>query len=215
MSSISPQLVVVQKPMRADARRNRERVLEAAKECFARDGSDAQMDDMAAAAGVGVGTVYRHFATKDALIQALADEHFARMAENARTALEIDDPWEGFSTFVRTGTELFASNRGLGQFTADRPEVMKSAAERAGRELGFFDSVEQLIARAQKAHALRPDFVLEDVPAIMCALSALQVSRGAYANWRRVLEFVLAGLQTDGAGAELPRVDERIPRVKL
>ena len=65
------------KPIRADARRNRERVLDAARACFARSGKEAQIDEVAAAAGVGVGTVYRHFATKEALVAALAAEHFA------------------------------------------------------------------------------------------------------------------------------------------
>ncbi len=72
------------KPLRADARRNRERVLEAAREIFGRDGIEAQVDDIAACAGVGVGTVYRHFATKDALVQALAAKYFEGEDEIAR-----------------------------------------------------------------------------------------------------------------------------------
>ncbi len=202
------------RPMRADARRNHERVLEAAKTCFGREGTEAQMDAIAAAAGVGVGTVYRHFATKEELVKALADEHFARMAENARTALEIEDPWEAFSTFMREGAELFASNRALAQFSTDRPELMKGAALACDREHAFFDTVEELIVRAQTAGVLRADFELEDVPATLCALGGLQVSGNAYANWRRLLEFVLAGLHSPGAAAELPPVGERLPRVK-
>ncbi len=209
-----PATVEAPKAMRADARRNHERVLEAAKECFARDGADAQIDDVAAAAGVGVGTVYRHFATKDALVRALADEHFARETQLARVALEIEDPWEAFCTFMRGGAELFADNRVLGQFAADRPGLMKEAALACDLEHGFFDAVERLIVRAQKAGALRKDFELEDVPATMCALSGLQVSRGAYTNWRRVLEFVLAGLRAPATGPKLPPVGERIPRAK-
>jgi AcrR family transcriptional regulator len=215
--SVTPQplhAAVVTRPMRADARRNRERVLGAAKQCFARDGADAQMDDVANAAGVGVGTVYRHFATKDALVRALADEHFALETEIARAALEIEDPWEAFCTFMREGAELFAANRALAQFTADRPDVMKDAALACDLELGFFDTVDELISRAQRAHALRSDFELEDVPAIMCALGGLQVSRGAYANWRRVFEFVLEGLHVAGDTATLPPVGERLPRAQ-
>src|SRR5437868_4748432 len=64
------------KPIRADARRNHERVLDAARVCFARAGTEAQIDEVAAVAGVGVGTVYRHFETKEALVAALAAEHF-------------------------------------------------------------------------------------------------------------------------------------------
>ena len=77
------------RPMRADARRNRERVLDAAREIFGKEGIEAQIDDVAACAGVGVGTVYRHFATKDALINALAADYFAGECEIATSALDL------------------------------------------------------------------------------------------------------------------------------
>jgi AcrR family transcriptional regulator len=198
------------KPIRADARRNRERVLDAARECFAKDGMDAQMDDIAARAGVGVGTVYRHFATKEALVEALATGYFEREGKLAREALELSDPWQAFSTFIRSGAELMSVNRALAQVSADRPEVMRDAAVAADEEFGFFGLVETLIDRAKRAGALRRDFELEDVPAIMCSLGALQISRGAYANWRRLLEIVLDGLRAPG-GSELPRVTTRLP----
>ena len=199
------------KPLRADARRNRERVLEAARECFGRDGIEAQIDDVAACAGVGVGTVYRHFATKDALIDALAADYFAGEAELATAGLDVEDPWEGFSGFIRQGAELLAANRALAQISADRPEVMKDAAIVADTELGFFGTIETLIDRAKAAGVLRQDFQLEDIPAIMCSLGALQISRGAYANWRRVLEMVLDGCHAAG-GSDLPPVTARLPR---
>src|SRR5262247_2909084 len=72
----------VTRPLRADARRNRERVLEAARACFREDGSNAQMDDVASRAGVGVGTVYRHFPDKAALLEALISERFREFAED-------------------------------------------------------------------------------------------------------------------------------------
>lgn len=199
------------RPLRADARRNRERVLEAARQIFGRDGIEAQIDDVAACAGVGVGTVYRHFATKDALIDALAADYFAGEAELATAALDVADPWEGFSGFVRKGAELLAVNRALAQISADRPEVMKEAAVKADAELGFFGTIETLIERAQAAGVLREDFQLEDIPAVMCSLGALQISRGAYANWRRVLEMVLDGCHTC-SGSDLPPLTARLPR---
>jgi AcrR family transcriptional regulator len=201
----------VPKPIRADARRNRERVLDAARACFARVGKEAQIDEVAAAAGVGVGTVYRHFATKEALVAALAAEHFAGEARIAQAALEIEDPWQAFSTFVRQGAELTAENRALAQIAADRPEVMQDAALAAEDELGFFGTIQTLIDRAKAAGELRADFELEDIPAVMCSLGALQISRGAYANWRRLLEIMLEGLHGPGS-AELPPVKERLPR---
>jgi AcrR family transcriptional regulator len=201
----------VSRPLRADARRNRKRVLEAAQVCFARDGIDAQMDDIAACAGVGVGTVYRHFATKEALIEALATDYFETQCELAREALEVEDPWEAFSGFVRRGAGLMADSRALPQVMADRPEMMKNAAIAADAELGFLGMIETLIARAKQGGVLRDDFELEDIPAIMCSLGSLQVSKGAYANWRRVLEMVLDGMRAPGS-SDLPALVERLPR---
>ena len=83
-----------ERPLRADARRNRERILEAARYACAEHGSSVQMDDVARRAGVGVGTVYRHFPTKDALIEALVCEKMLTTTQNIRVALEIADPWE-------------------------------------------------------------------------------------------------------------------------
>jgi AcrR family transcriptional regulator len=169
------------------------------------------MDDIAACAGVGVATVYRHFETKEALIEGLAAEHFSSEVAVAQVALEIDDPWEAFSTFIRKGAEVMADNRALAQVSADRPEVMRDAAVDADVRLGFFGMLETIIARAKDAGALRADFELEDIPAIMCSLGSLQVSRGAYANWRRVLEIVLDGLRAPGTN-ELPPVATLLPR---
>ena len=199
------------KPMRADARRNRERVLQAARECFGHDGLEAQMDDIAARAGVGVGTVYRHFATKEALVEALAAKYFEGENAIASAALEIDDPWEAFTSFIRNGAELLSQHRALAQISADQPEVMLAAAVAASVQLGFFDTIEALIDRAKRAGRLRPDFELEDVPGIMCSLGALQINPGKQANWRRLLEIVIDGLR-EPAGHELPPIRERLPR---
>ena len=155
---------LTERPMRADARRNRERVLDAALHCFAADGLEAQMDDVASRAKVGVGTVYRHFPTKDALLEALADDYFARQAEAARAALEVEDPWEAFSGYVHRASDILGENRALAQVLRDRPGMMGTAALRAAEELGFFETLATLIDRAQTAGALRPDFRLEDIP---------------------------------------------------
>ena len=199
------------KPLRADARRNRKRVLDAAQECFAKDGMQAQIDDIAECAKVGVGTVYRHFPTKEALVETLAADYFARQAQEAEAALEVADPWQAFSGYMRTAADILAENRALAQVSTDRPEMMKDAAQAADVEFGFFGTLEQLIGRAQKAGVLRTDFQLEDIPAIMCSLGSLQVSRGAYANWRRVLEMVLDGLHAADA-EDLPPVTAKLPR---
>src|SRR5438874_9446076 len=86
--------ISVGRALRADARRNREAVIAAAKKLFADQGLDAQMPDVARVANVGVGTVYRHFPTKDELIASLVAERFERLAEKAREGLEAEDAWE-------------------------------------------------------------------------------------------------------------------------
>ncbi|HEV7459289.1 MAG TPA: TetR/AcrR family transcriptional regulator [Solirubrobacteraceae bacterium] len=189
---------LTERPMRADARRNRERVLDAAAHCFSADGLQAQMDEIAGRAKVGVGTVYRHFPTKDALIEALADEYFAHQAEAARAALEVEDPWEAFSGYVRQASEILGDNRALAEVIRDRPGMMGDAALRAAEELGFFDTLSVLIDRAQEAGALRQDFRLEDIPLIMCALGSLQTTHGAYSSWRRSRAIILDGLRAPG-----------------
>src|SRR5690349_24529453 len=88
------------RPLRADAERNRARILAAAAEVFADRGLDASLDDIAAAAGVGVGTVYRRFPDKDALIDALFEVKIDRARALATEALEFEDPWEGFVFFI-------------------------------------------------------------------------------------------------------------------
>jgi AcrR family transcriptional regulator len=189
--------------MRSDAVRNRARVLDAARELFGRDGLDAQMDEIAASAGVGVGTVYRHFATKEALLDALAADYFAGQNEMALRALEIEDPWQGFASYVRNGAELMAGSRALAQVAADRPELMERAASAANEEYGFFSTVERVVSRARDAGELRSDFELADIPSIMCSVGALAISPKSAANWRRMLAFVLDGLHGEGSG-ELP-----------
>jgi AcrR family transcriptional regulator len=199
---------LTERPRRADARRNRERVLDAALHCFSTDGLRAQMDDVACRAKVGVGTVYRHFPTKDALIEALADDYFARQAEAARAALDVEDPWKAFSGYVHRASDILGENRALAQVLRDRPEMMAAAAIRAADEVGFFDTLTTLIDRAKDAGALRKDFRLEDVPLIMCSLGSLQTSHGEYAAWRRQRAIMLDGLRAPGSE---PLPDEPVP----
>src|SRR5438477_6854756 len=105
----------VERVLRADARRNRERVLEAARRCMAREGLDAQIEEIARTAGVGIGTVYRHFPTKEHLVEALALARFERLAELAREALESDEPWAGFEQFIRTAAMIQSEDRSLSE----------------------------------------------------------------------------------------------------
>src|SRR5438552_9355835 len=114
---------VVERVLRADARRNHEAVIAAAKKLFADEGLDAQMPDVARAAKVGVGTVYRHFPTKDELVAGLVAERFERLAEKARQSYEAEDPWEGVAGFIRFAAQIQADDRGLCEVIGSRPEV--------------------------------------------------------------------------------------------
>ena len=99
---------------------------------MATDGLDAQMDDIAREAGVGVGTVYRHFPNKEDLIYALAERRFERLAELAREALAEDDPGPAFERYLYRGAELQATDRALNEVMRDRPDAMQAAAQKVG-----------------------------------------------------------------------------------
>jgi AcrR family transcriptional regulator len=193
---------VTERALRSDARRNRESVLDAARDCFAQAGLDAQMDDIAAAAGVGVGTVYRHFPTKQALAEAIAADHFDRLAASAREGLEEDDPWEGFATFLRSSAQAQAGDRALAEVMAAEPEVMCDAAN---RRADLHEALAELVRRAQTAGKLRRDLVPADVPMLICGIgrATLAGSSGPTMSTRRYLEIMLDGLRAPGSG-ELP-----------
>jgi AcrR family transcriptional regulator len=178
------------RPLRADARRNRERIVAAAREVFSRQGGDAQIDDIARAAGVGVGTVYRHFPHKDALLGELLAERFRSMADNAERALKVADPWKAFAGMLRTNAKFCASDIGVRQALARGPEAWAYAAPEIDRLRAV---ATELIVRAQHAGVMREDFVVDDIPMLMTGLSATMATPGY--DWRRHLEIILAGIR--------------------
>src|SRR5262245_58913687 len=118
--------------LRADAQRNRDAVLEAARDGFAEEGLDCQMEDIARAAGVGVGTVYRHFPNKEKLVDALVKDRFERLAEETARALEREDPWEAWCELMRWSAKRQADDRGLSEMLASQPLVGEAAAAKSG-----------------------------------------------------------------------------------
>ena len=200
-ASIGP-LVGPERPLRADARRNHEAVVAAAKKLFADQGLDAQMPDVAKAAKVGVGTVYRHFPTKDDLIAAMADQRFERLAQKASESLETEDAWEGIADFIRFSAQIQADDRGLCEVMGSRPGVMGAAAEAAGLP----ELCDKLVKRAQRSGQLRRDLTWEDIPMIACGLGRItQADVGpAAGRWPRLVEIILDGLRSPGS-AKLPR----------
>jgi AcrR family transcriptional regulator len=182
------------RPQRADARRNRESILAAAKAAFGESGVNTQMEDIARRAEVGVGTVYRHFPTKEALMGELLAEKFRMLLEVVKESLEIDDPWEAFAGALRRNAELTAAD------AAAQEAIMRAQVD--GR---FSDEVrDELVAtfgiivkRAQAAGVVRPDFGVEDVPMIMCGVcSTMAPGYGREDwDWRRHLELLLDGIR--------------------
>jgi AcrR family transcriptional regulator len=181
---------------RADARRNRERILAAAREQFAERGLDVHMERIARAADVGVGTVYRHFPAKEDLLRALADERFAAFAEAANEALEAEDPWEGFCGLMRECARTTAEDRALSEAMDQLPELCAVSAEKAR----LTELSGELIERAQASGAMRPDFTIEDIPSVMRGLAratAPQDSGPPAISWELYLDIVLSGLRTE------------------
>jgi AcrR family transcriptional regulator len=191
-----------EKVLRADARRNREAVLAAAKRLFADKGLDSQIPDVAKAAKVGVGTVYRHFPTKEELIAALIGERFERLADQARQSLEMDDPWDGLAAFVRFSAQIQADDRGLCEVMRSRPGLGGDAA----RAAGLPELCDRMVKRAQRSGDLRRDLDWEDIPMIACGLGGIaQTTIGpATGRWPRLVEIILDGLRPPGSG-KLPR----------
>jgi AcrR family transcriptional regulator len=179
-----------ERPLRADARRNRERIVAAAREVFTRQGADAQIDDIARAAGVGVGTVYRHFPHKDALLGELLVERFRLMADTAERALEVEDPWEAFAGMLRTNAKFCAGEIGVQQALARGPAAWEYAAPQIDR---LRETATKLIVRAQRAGVMRQDFVVDDISMLMTGLTATMATPDY--DWRRHLEIILAGIR--------------------
>ena len=192
---------VVEKPLRADARRNREKVLAAARAAFADHGVDAQMDDIARRADVGVGTVYRHFPTKDALLTALTDEQFGLVATHAREMLELDDPWEAFERTLWFAAEKTAGDRAFAEIIGVTGELPGTGP--AKHELTA--ATEELMRRCIAAGRMRPDVMIDDIPLLMCGIgSSSAMAHPRPEAWRRHLRIVLDGLRAEAASHELP-----------
>jgi AcrR family transcriptional regulator len=196
--------------LRADARRNREAIKEAARGGFADHGFDCQMEDIARRAGVGVGTVYRHFPNKEALLDALVADRFERLAEETAKALEKDDPWEAFCELMRWSAQYQAEDRGLSEVLGSRPLIGETAAAKSG----LVDLSDKLMRKAQRAGKMRKDLLVEDIPTMICGLSAVTGSADGSMpamNWERFLEVMLDGMRAPGS-AKLPPPRARLNR---
>lgn len=183
--------------LRADAERNRLRIIAAARELFAERGLDVTLDDVAAHAGVGVGTVYRRFANRDELIVGVVTEHLSHVAEQTQAALDDPDPWRGVVDILTTVASSMAEDRGLASIIMwidhSHPDIVAAKSV-------MTDRMEAVFARAKAAGVLRPDLERTDFFVILGMLaSAAEVTQPVVPNaWRRFLELILAGIHADG-----------------
>ncbi len=182
------------RPQRADARRNRERILESARTVFAQSGADAQIDDVARHAGVGVGTVYRHFPTKEALLSELVRQKFRLFADRAREALESDEePFAAIERLMRRNAETAASDAGIQYAVANAGEQAWAQAQAEQDEL--LSVTGELIERARRAGAIRPDIEATDIAMLMCGVCSTMGARPQLFDWQRHLDLALDTLR--------------------
>jgi AcrR family transcriptional regulator len=199
-STYSP---AVERPLRRDARENRDRILVAARTTFTELGMDASVEEIARRAGVGMGTLYRRFPTKDTLIDAVFEEHLDHIAAIAEDALGEPDAWAAFLGYLSQIVELQVTDRGLSEILGSRlrTERLVSRARTRLRPL-----VEQLIERAQATGGLRPDVVFEDVSVLLWTTGrVVDATRDVQPSfWQRYLALLVDGLRAGSAGP-LPR----------
>ena len=182
------------RPQRADARRNRERILESARIVFAQSGAEAQIDDVARQAGVGVGTVYRHFPTKEALLSELVRQKFRVFADRAREALESDEePFAAIERLILRNAETAASDAGIQYAVANAGEQAWAQAQAEQDELLAVTAA--LIERARRAGTIRPDIEAVDIAMLMCGVCSTMGGRPAPFEWRRHLDLVVDTLR--------------------
>ena len=175
------------RPLRADARRNREAILKAARAVFSARGRDAHLDDVARRAQVGMGTVYRHFPTKEALLEALAREQFEVITAWAREAQDEPDAWAALERLLWRGAELQASDRALMEAVAEfKPSVARQAEELQA-------CIDRLVSRSQDEGSARADATGDDIRMMMCGLGSVMQMDGD--GWRRYLTVMLDGLR--------------------
>ena len=198
------------RPLRADAERNRLRIVDAAKTLFAERGVDVAVEDIAAAAGVGIGTFYRRFPDRESLVEAVFESKLEHVIDAARDALEIEDPWVAFRTYVLTVARMHARDRGLKDvlLCSDRGQECVAGFREQIRPLAV-----ELLERAKAAGALREDVTAFDVPMIHQAVSAIaELTRDISPEYfERTLTLLVDGLARERASTTAmpaPPLDE-------
>jgi AcrR family transcriptional regulator len=190
------------RPLRADAARNQARILEAARVVFGARGLDVPLDDIAHHAGVGVATLYRRFPDRGSLVTALFEQEIRCTAERARAALSAADPWEGFTTLLRSMFRAVAEDRGMRQALLSSRHGLGAAS--SGRE-ELISLLTMVVQRAQQHGSLRAGVAAQDIPPMMLMVGVV-ADFASSANprlWERYGTLLIDGLSTRGRQSAL------------
>ena len=192
------------RPLRRDAERNRQRILDAARELFAEQGLGVTLNDIAHHAGVGVGTVYRRFPDKSQLIEELFEQRLEDLVALASAALDEPDAWHGLKTFLRRALELQANDRGVKDLITASTDGLDRVAMIRARLLPIGL---ELVSRAREAGQIRTDVAAQDLPVVQLMLSTLiDASRDVSPDlWRRYLGIITRGLSAGRSRDVLPQ----------
>jgi AcrR family transcriptional regulator len=182
-----------QRTLRADARRNRERIMSSGRVLFARDGPEAQMDEIAAHAGVGIGTVYRHFPTKEALLTEMVRVRFQEFAAIATLAEDAVDPRDALETVMRRSAEAVEGDVGFQLAMMGSDQLEWEGIEEQKAVLAAV--LTRIIRRAVSAGVVRDDFTFEDFGMVMCGVTSTMYYKPGSADWRRHLAIILHGVR--------------------
>jgi AcrR family transcriptional regulator len=179
---------------RADARRNRDRLLDAARDAFRRGGVTVQLADVARAAGVGVSSVHRHFPTREALIETLAREHFAELMRIAVRAAADPDPFAAVALMLR---ELLNAQFGLHGMSGVLTAAVDAQPETTQAKARLDLAIGAVLARAQQAHRVRPEVTAADLRKLVGGVELAQDRRDPGARERAdlYLSILLDGLR--------------------
>ena len=181
---------LITRPKRADARRNYEKVLAAARGAFAEGGESTSLEEIARRAGVGIGTLYRHFPTRQALLEAL---YVDEVDEVCRSAAELDgsDPWEALNTWFERFIAYLATKRALAHELLNYMEMDAPLFQACRASL--FAAGEPLLARAQEAGAARPDVTFAEVMQMVMGIAKIPTADQAQVE--HILRIALDGLR--------------------
>ncbi|MGY4710003.1 TetR/AcrR family transcriptional regulator [Mycolicibacterium sp. CBM1] len=188
---------MIGRPLRSDAERNRRRVLAAARSLFAEKGLEPNLNDVAHHAGVGVGTVYRRFRSKDELLEAIFVDGLDQLTDLAEAGLRDPDPWRGFAGFVEAMCELTAIDRGLREIAFSKAYGgvrVKAAQERLSPAL------KELVERAKLSGDLRLEISATDMPIFGLLAGTVSEFAGDVQSdlWRRYVGLLLDSVRNSG-----------------